>query len=395
MNKTFAKITVVLFALAVILPVLCSCSFSEGRKVGRTAGRFATKVCYPTPDVLDFTYGLSRDYKNSFKDLFNDDNYTYEQELFIDAMISSLEYEFVSSPTTVNKDKAECTINFFVADLEKLKQRDYQEIQELTSAVENCDRKTITIDVELEKINKEWYVTNFDDPKFRELYSFFYDMPTIGRGTLIQTAEKLAKAIIEDDADTVVYLIGPNITTEQSAYIASLFDRDGNPSDEEKAFRDAVLGTMTYKIDEANLSIDGVSGYITIEISMADYETLAGKTFQSIQEMTDAVNACGTKSYSYKCNFIRHTFDWDLLNVDSDEFAAIMNYKRFSISLEEPDGTYNSTTDETAEFVNYVSKEFGVKMPSDLEGKNVIKSALVLDNGNYKVTVDRRDGRSA
>ncbi len=361
MNKTFAKITVVLFALAVILPVLCSCSFSEGRQVGRTAGRFATKVCNPTPDVLDFTYGLSRDYKNNYKDLFNDDNYTYEQELFIDAMISSLEYEFVSSPTTVNKDKAECIINFFVADLEKLKQRDYQEIQELTSAVENCDRKTITIDVELEKINKEWYVTNFDDPKFRELYSFFYDMPTIGRGTLIQTAEKLAKAIIEDDADTVVYLIGPNITTEQSACIASLFDRDGNPSDEEKAFRDAVLGTMTYKIDEANLSIDGVSGYITIEISMADYETLAGKTFQSIQEMTDAVNACGTKSYSYKCNFIRHTFDWDLLNVDSDEFAAIMNYKRFSISLEEPDGTSNSITDVTVEFVNYVSKEFGVK----------------------------------
>lgn len=28
-------------------------------------------------------------------------------------------------------------------------------------------------------------------------------------------------------------------------------------------------------------------------------------------------------------------------------------------------------------------------MPSDLEGKNVIKSALVIDNGNYKVTVDR------
>ena len=319
MNKTFSKITVVLFALAVILPVLCSCSFSAKRQVGRTAGRFATKVCNPTPDVLDFTYGLSRDYKNSFKDLFNDDNYTYEQVLFIDAMISSLEYEIPSKS------------------------------------------KTITIDVELEKINKEWYVTNFDDPKFRELYSFFYDMPTIGRGTLIQTAEKLAKAIIEDDSDTVVYLIGPNITTEQSSCIASLFDRDGNPSDEEKAFRDAVLGTMTYKIDEVNLSIDGVSGYITIEISMADYEALAGKTFQSIQEMTDAVNACGTKSYSYKCNFIRHTFDWDLLNVDSDEFAAIMNYKRFSISLEEPDVTYNSTTDETAEFVNYVSKEFGVK----------------------------------
>ena len=361
MNKIFAKITVVLFALAVILPVLCSCSFSDKRQVGRTAGMFATKVCNPTPDVLDYTDGLSRDYKNSFKDLFNDDNYTYEQELFIDAMISSLEYEIPSKSTTVDKDKAVCTVNFLVADIDKLKQRDYQEIQELTSAVENCDRKTITIDVELEKINKEWYVTNFDDPKFRELYSFFYDMPEIGRGTLIQTAEKLAKAIIEDDADTVVYLIGPNITTEQSSCIASLFDRDGNPSDEEKAFRDAVLGTMTYKIDEANLSIDGVSGYITIEISMADYETLAGKTFQSIQEITDAVNACGTKSYSYKCNFIRHTFDWDLLNVDSDEFAAIMNYKRFSISLEEPDGTYNSTTDETAEFLNNVSKEFGVK----------------------------------
>ena len=129
MNKTFAKITVVLFALAVILPVLCSCSYSDRRQVGRTAGRFATKVCNPTPNVLDYTYGLSRDYKNSFTDLFNDDNYTYEQELFISAMIDSLEYEYVSRPTRVNKDKAECTINFFVADLEKLKQRDYQEIQ--------------------------------------------------------------------------------------------------------------------------------------------------------------------------------------------------------------------------------------------------------------------------
>ena len=92
-------------------------------------------------------------------------------------------------------------------------------------------------------------------------------MPEIGRGTLIQTAEKLAKAIIEDDSDTVVYLIGPNITSEQSDCIASLFDRDGNPSDEEKAFRDAVLGTMTYKIDEANLSIDGVSGYIKRKVT--------------------------------------------------------------------------------------------------------------------------------
>ena len=163
MNKIFAKITVVLFALAVILPVLCSCSFSEERQVGRTAGMFATKVCNPTPDVLDYTDGLSRDYKNSFKDLFNDDNYTYEQELFIDAMISSLEYEIPSKSTTVDKDKAVCTVNFLVADIDKLKQRDYQEIQELTSAVENCDRKTITIDVEFEKIDKEGYVKFFSE----------------------------------------------------------------------------------------------------------------------------------------------------------------------------------------------------------------------------------------
>ena len=54
MNKIFAKITVVLFALAVILPVLCSCSYSDKRQVGRSSQlKFVTRplMYWTTPMV--------------------------------------------------------------------------------------------------------------------------------------------------------------------------------------------------------------------------------------------------------------------------------------------------------------------------------------------------------
>ena len=45
--------------------------------------------------------------------------------------------------------------------------------------------------------------------------------------------------------------------------------------------------------------------------------------------------------------------------------------------------------DVTDKFIAYVESEYGISMPSDLEGRIYINCTLVLKNGNYEVTVDR------
>ena len=124
-------------------------------------------------------------------------------------------------------------------------------------------------------------------------------------------------------------------------------------------------------------------------MTMANYETLAGKVFKQASEITDAVKACDTVTYSYTCELARNGADWYVINLESDEFASFLAYKKFSVSLKSVDGTYKATVDVTDKFVAYISSEYGIKMPSDLEGRINITTTLVLRNGSYEVTVDR------
>ena len=93
-------------------------------------------------------------------------------------------------------------------------------------------------------------------------------------------------------------------------------------------------------------------------------------------------------TFSYTCELVRVGADWFVTNLDSDEFASFLSYKKFSISLKSIDGTYKASLDITDKFVSYVSKEFSIKMPSDLEGNIYISETLVLKNGQYEVTID-------
>jgi len=122
---------------------------------------------------------------------------------------------------------------------------------------------------------------------------------------------------------------------------------------------------------------------------MADFGTLAGKQFSKISDITEAVAACDTVTYSYTCELVRNGPDWFITNLDSPEFTAFLAYKKFSINLKNIDGTYTSTLDITDKFISYVSKEFGITMPSGLEGRIYITTTLVLKDGKYTVTVDR------
>lgn len=392
MYKSFAR-TLAAVTIVALLPVFCSCSLFQKNKVIDAAKAFAESVTLgDSSDILRKTDGLDREFKASFKELLNTENYTDEECLYSAQMMKSITYEVDASTVQVEKDTASVVINFTMADHNALMDGDYKDAQALADAVPNCAKRTITVTAELARVEKEWYITNFNSAEFQDIYSFLSKMPPIGKGTLIDTAKAIAKAVVEDEPGVaLVYAVSDkdSDSLDLTSYLGQLFDINGNPSEEEVAFRDAVRGTMVYEIDESTLTIDGQKGSIVIRITMADFGTLAGKQFSKISEITDAVAACDTFTYSYTCELVRNGSDWFVTNLDSGEFAAFLAYKKFSINLKNIDGTYTSTMDITDKFVAYVEKEFGISMPSNLEGRIYITTTLVLQDGKYTVTVDR------
>lgn len=390
-RSSVRKMTLVLTVL-VLVPVICSCSLFKKKAVIKAATEFGDALRIgDASDILEKTDGLGLEFKKSFKALFDVESYTDEEMLYAAHMMDSIEVEIDSSSVKVDKNTATCDIEFTIADHMALQDGDYKDADALAQAVDNASTRTVKVTTQFELIEKVWYVTNFDDEGFSDLFSFLKQMPPIGRGTLIKAAEQTAKTVTSDDASLALSIaasVKSDDMVDMPAYLTALFDLNGDPSEEETAFRDAVKETMTYEIDESTLNIDGLKGTIVIRITMADYETLAGKEFKKIPEITDAVKECGTVTYSYTCELIRVGSDWFVTNLDSDEYAAFLGYKKFSINLKSVDGTYKATLDITDKFVAYVSEEFGIKMPSGLDGKIYISENLVLKKGQYEVTVD-------
>ena len=392
MNKSFVR-NLAAVTIVALLPVLCSCSLFQKNKVVDAAKDFAQSITLgDSSDILRKTDGLDREFKAAFKDMLDIANYDDEECLYAAQMMDSITYEVDSSSVQIEKDTASVVITFTMADHNALMDGDYKDAQALANAVPNCARRTITVTAELARVEKEWYITNFNSPEFQDIYSFLSKMPPIGKGTLIDTAKLIAKAVVEDEAGVAaVYAVSDKDpdSIDITAYLGQLFDVNGNPTEEEIAFREAVRSTMVYEIDESTLTIDGKNGSVVIRLTMADYGTLAGKQFSKISDITEAVAACDTVTYSYTCELVRNGPDWFITNLDSPEFTAFLAYKKFSINLKNIDGTYTSTLDITDKFIAYVSKEFSITMPSDLEGKIYITTTLVLKDGKYTVTVDR------
>ena len=388
--KNFAIIII----CAAFIPALCSCSLFRKSAVITAATGFGEAVrTGDSSDILGKTDSLDREFKKSFKELLNVDNYTDEEKIYAAHVMDTIKVEIDEKSVTVDKDTATCNMTFTVADVASLQDGDFKDIDALAAAVDSCRTRTISVTAKFARIEKEWYVTNFSDAEFQDVFSFLTSMPPIGRSTLIRTANTVAQAIVSDDPGVILaFAASPDSPdhVDLPLYLTALFDIDGNPTDEEKAFRDAVKDTMTFEVDESTMQIGSHEGSVVIRITMADFETLAGKEFKKVSDITDAVKACSsTNTYAYTCELIRIGPDWFVTNIDSEDFAAILGYKKFSVSLKSVDGTYKATVDITDKFVAYVSKEFGIAMPSDLEGCIYITTTLVLRNGLYEVTVDR------
>lgn len=382
--------TAVILVAAMLLPVLSSCSLFGKKAVLTAAGDFGEVIkTADASDILRKTDGTGRDYKKSFKELLDHKNYTEEEVSFSEHMVSSIEYTVDEKSVKIEKDKATVGMTFSVADLDALKKKDYKDIDDLTSAIDGASKRDIEVTTELKKIDKEWYVTNFDDGEFKDLFSFYGNMPVIGRATLIETAGKLAETIKNDDSGVAIYLAGSNATPETIQAVKEYFDVDGNPTKEDNAFRAAVRDGMSYEIDETSVVIEGKKGSVNIILRRPNFEVLAGKNFSSIPEIEKAVKECEIINFEYKCELERNGTEWFVTNLDSVSFGGLLSYKKFKISMKSVDGTYKSTMDITDKFIKYISNEYKVSIPSDCEGRIYIRSTMVLKNGKYEIKIDR------
>ena len=390
MNNKIKRNIAIVLAVAMVLPLFSSCSLFSKKAILEEVTEFGDALkSGNASDILQETDGLDREYKKSFKQLLDLKNYTEEEATFAEHMISSIEYEIDDKDVKVIKDEAQAGIAISIADLEELKKQDYKDITDLASAVDSASKKRVNITLELKKVDKEWYVTNLDDYIFQEYFSFFGNMPVIGRGTLIDTAAKLAKSIVEDESGVAIVLAGSAADDKTIAAVKDAFDVDGKPTDEQKAFRAAVRSLMLYDVDPSSVVIEGNKGSVQILISRPNFETLAGKSFKSIPDIEKAVKDCEIVTYYYVCELERDGSEWHVTNLDSEAFTGLLSYKKFNISLKSVDGTYKATKDITDQFIKYIAKEYSVNIPSNCEGKITIKSTMVLNNGKFDVKIDR------
>lgn len=394
MDRSIYKKLTALLVVLTLIPVICSCNAAKKKEVLTAATEFGEAFCTGSSNkILRKTDGLDKEYKKLIRSYLDTGSQSEEVQLYSTHMLGSLTVETDESSITVDKDTASAVMTFTLTDHEALDGGDYKDINALCAAVDNGTRRTVEITVEFTKIEKEWYVTNFNNESFTDILSFTYDpMPVIGRGTLLANAASIAEAVVKDDpslATEVAMSFDSTDMMDIKAYINSLFDDSANPSDEDKAFRAAVLETMTYEVDESTLVIDNRNGSVDIRITMADYVQIADKTFKKVEEIAPAVLACPTVTYTYTCHFTRDGAMWYATDLYSEDFAQFLMYKKFSVSMKNIDGTYKATLDITDKFIAFVASEYSITMPSNLEGRIVINSTLALKDGKYQVTIDR------
>lgn len=394
MNRYIYKKTATLLAVMTLIPVMCSCTMFKKKAVVTAATAFGEAIqSGDGSGIVKKTDGLDQEYKKEIKSLFKFEGLSDEDKAYCSHMLGTVSFETDESTFETEDNTASILMNFTIADYKALDGGDYKDINALCDAVDNGPTRTIGITVEFEELDKEWYVTNFDSEEFKDLLSFFNDpMPAIGRGTLLANAASIAESVVKDDPSLAINVAAsydsPDMI-DMNAYINNLFDVSANTSDEDKAFRAAVLSTMTYKVDESTLVMDSKYGSVDITITMADYGAIADKTFKKADEIAPAIQACPTITYTYTCHFIRDGAMWYATDLDSEGYADFLRYKKFSVNMKRIDGTYKASVDVTEKFIAYVESGYSVKMPSDLTGRITITTTLVLKNGKYEITVDR------
>jgi len=172
-KKIITKAGCVAIAASMVLSVAGCLGGKAKSEVIEAAESFAEAVKKGDPDKI---IKLTTEKKDSevaegLKLLLAGD--TDERSLFNEAVLKTFEAEVDESSVSVDGESAEADIIFSMVDYKTVIKDEYEDIDELISAIEDCDDTIeVTFSAEFEADDDEWLVSNIDDKSFGKVMDF-------------------------------------------------------------------------------------------------------------------------------------------------------------------------------------------------------------------------------
>lgn len=384
-NLTIHRITAALM-IGVMLVPLASCSLFARKEVIEAADKLGSEITDGSADdILAMSGKKHTKFKEELNALITGEGYTEEENLYADAVRQTMEYEVDESSVSVDGDKATCDIVISLADYASLTGGDYDTIDDLTEAISSCDKTDITFTAEFEKKDDEWRVENLNSEEFLKIFGYRDAEFTIGRASLIETANTLAGFIEEGTSSDIAAMSYEEMETASLEYLLA----EGMTGDE-KDFADAVRQTFNVTVLEDTATVTGLDGTCDIVVESADYESIASGNYSSISELLAAVATGDTISYTYTAEFTRTGDTWYITNLDSEDFEDIFIYRYLVLSISDFSGTYVAAVDVTDEFNTQIEANVGAGTTNGMTGSIIAEVNMELNkDGTYSIGIDR------
>ena len=385
-NKyTVCRITAVLIAATLLMP-LASCSIFARRGVIEAADKLGNAIVSGSAeDILSLSSKKHKQLSEDLNIILSGGGYSEEENKYADAVRATMEYSVDESSVKVDGDDATCDIIISLADYVKLTDGDYDTIEDLVSAVSSGDKDTITFTAEFAKKDDEWKVSNLNSDEFLKIFEYRNAEFTIGRASLIKTAEELA-GYIESGSSSDFFSIDDGLTDEDTLMFLLAEGMTGDEVD----FANSVRTTISATADSDSAEITGLYGTCDIVIEMADYDSLSENSYDSLGELLAAVATSEKMQYVFTAEFTRTGDTWHITNLNSSEFEDIFKYRYLVLSISDYSGSYAALVDVTNEFNAKIEETAGSGCANGFTGSIVAQVDLELNkDGTYSFGIDR------
>lgn len=384
-KDTICRMTSVLLIAAMAIPLASCCIFAR-KEIIEAADRLGADITDGSADdILSMSSKKHKKFSEELNALISGEGYTEEENLYADAVRQSMEYEVDESSVTVDGDNATCNIVISIADYTSLTGGDYDTIYDLTDAVSSCGKTDITFTAEFKKKDDEWRVENLNSEEFLKIFEYRNAEFTIGRASLIETANTLAGFIAEGTSADIEALSFDPVEDGAFEYLLA----EGITGDE-KDFADAVRQTFNVTVPEDSATVTGLIGTCDIVVESADYESIADGNYSSISELLAAVATSDTISYTFTAEFIREGDNWYITNLGSEDFENIFIYRYMVLSISDFSGTYVAEVDVTDEFNTQIEANVGAGSTNGMTGSIIALVTMELNkDGTYSIGIDR------
>jgi len=379
------RITAVALAAAV-LGSLASCSIFERKAVAEAADELGKAIVEGSAeDITSLSSKKLKQFSTDLNILITGEGYTDEENMYADAVRKTMDYTVDEASIVIDGEDATCDIVITMADYTALAEGEYDTIDDLVEAVGKSDTTKITFTAEFAKKNDEWLVSNLNSDGFLKIFEYRSAEFTIGKASLIATAEDLSAYILSGTSEDLVSLTDGYEDVDTLAFLLAE-DETGDEAD----FAESMRSTFTVTADTGSAQVNGLSGTCDIVIKMADYEAISENNYNSIGELLGDVVTSDQIEYIFTAEFTRVGDTWYLTNLGSEEFEDIFKYRYLVLSISDFSGTYAALVDVTDKFDAKIEESVGSGTTNGFSGSIVAQVDLVMNkDGTYSFGIDR------